>query len=79
MAKIFCKKLGIEAEQLPRTPYPGSIGVRIYENICQEAWQMWLNQQTILINEYRLSPIEPEHRQMLEQEMLKFLFGEINA
>jgi Fe-S cluster biosynthesis and repair protein YggX len=30
----------------------------------------------MLINEYRLSPLEAKSRQFLEQEMEKFFFGE---
>ena len=37
---------------------------------------MWLKHQTILINEHRLSPIDPESRKFLETEMEKFFFGE---
>jgi Fe-S cluster biosynthesis and repair protein YggX len=29
----------------------------------------------MLMNEYRLSPIEPKARKFLEQEMEKFFFG----
>ncbi len=72
---VQCVKLGKEAEGLERQPYPGELGKRIFENVSKEAWQMWLRQQTMLINEYRLSPINPKHRQMLEQEMEKFFFG----
>jgi len=68
--------LGKEAEGLPVPPYPGELGKRIYENVSKEAWQQWLGHQTMLINEYRLSPIDPKHRQFLEQEMEKFFFGE---
>jgi len=32
--------------------------------------------QVMLINEYRLTPIEPAHRKRLEFEMEKFFFGE---
>jgi Fe-S cluster biosynthesis and repair protein YggX len=35
-----------------------------------------MDHQTMLINEHRLSPINPEHRRFLETEMEKFLFGE---
>ena len=73
---VHCVKLDKEAEGLDRPPYPGDLGKRIYENISKEAWQMWMGQQTMLINEYRLSPINPEHRKMLEEQMEKFLFGE---
>ena len=73
---VHCKKLDKEVEGLKVPPYPGKLGQRIFENISQEAWQMWLNHQTMLINEYRLTPFEPKARKFLEEEMEKFLFGE---
>jgi Fe-S cluster biosynthesis and repair protein YggX len=68
--------LRTEAEGLDRPPYPGPIGVRIYESVSKIAWQRWLKHQTMLINEYRLTPIEPKARKFLEAEMQKFFFGE---
>ena len=68
--------LGEGAEGLDYAPYPGDLGQRIYENVSREAWQKWLAHQTILINEYRLTPIEPDARKFLETEMEKFFFGE---
>ena len=73
---VNCVKLGKEAEGLKAPPYPGDLGKRIYLNVSQEAWQMWLSHQTMLINEYRLTPVEPKARQFLEEEMDKFFFGE---
>jgi Fe-S cluster biosynthesis and repair protein YggX len=35
-----------------------------------------MGHQTMLINEYRLTPIDPKARQFLEEEMEKFFFGE---
>jgi Fe-S cluster biosynthesis and repair protein YggX len=64
-----------EAEGLDYAPYPGDLGQRIYDNVSKEAWQQWLAHQTMLINEYRLTPIEPEARQFLATEMEKFFFG----
>lgn len=72
---VNCVLLGAEAEGLDRPPYPGELGQRIYENVSKEGWQRWLGHQTMLINEYRLSPIEPRAREFLEQEMEKFFFG----
>ena len=71
---VQCAKLGKEAEGLDRPPYPGELGQRIYDNISKEAWQLWIKHQTILINENRLSPIDPKHRKFLEEQMEKFLF-----
>jgi Fe-S cluster biosynthesis and repair protein YggX len=76
---VNCVKLGYEAEGLDRPPYPGKLGERIYFNVSKEAWQMWMKQQTMLINEYRLSPVDPQARRMLEGEMEKFFFGEGSA
>jgi Fe-S cluster biosynthesis and repair protein YggX len=73
---VQCVKLNKEAEGLQRPPYPGELGKRIYENVSQEAWRMWLAHQTMLINEYRLTPIEPKARKLLEEEMEKFFFGD---
>ena len=73
---VNCVKLGKEAEGLDRPTYPGDLGKRIFENVSKQAWQQWLQQQTMLINEYRLSPIEPKAREFLEQQMEKFFFGE---
>lgn len=72
--KIHCIALGKEADGLPFQPYPGELGKRIFENVSQEAWQKWMAHQTMLINEMRLSPINPEHRKYLEGEMEKFFF-----
>lgn len=72
---VNCIKLGKEAEGLDRPPYPGELGQRIFENVSKQAWQAWLQHQTMLINEYRLTPIEPKARQFLEQEMEKFFFA----
>lgn len=76
---VQCVRLGREAEGLDRPPYPGEMGQRLYENVSKEAWQEWLQHQTMLINENRLSPVDPKHRQFLEKEMEKFFFGEGSA
>ena len=76
---VKCILLKEEAEGLDFAPYPGALGQRIYENVSKQAWQRWVNHQTMLINEYRLTPIEPEARKFLETEMEKFFFGEGSA
>ena len=76
---VNCVKLGMEAEGLDRPTYPGELGKRIYENVSKEAWQQWLRHQTMLINEYRLTPIDPKDRKFLEEQMDRFFFGEGSA
>lgn len=72
---VQCVKLQREAEGLDWQPYPGELGERIYGSISKEAWQMWVGHQTMLLNEYRLTPVDPKARKFLEEEMEKFLFG----
>ncbi|MCK4866255.1 MAG: oxidative damage protection protein [Gammaproteobacteria bacterium] len=76
---VNCIVLKKEAEGLDKSPYPGELGQRILENASKEAWGMWMKQQTMLMNENKLSPIDPKHRQFLLDEMEKFFFGEGSA
>jgi Fe-S cluster biosynthesis and repair protein YggX len=73
---VQCVLLKKEAPGLDKPPYPGELGKRIFEHASKEAWQQWVRHQVMLINEYRLTPIEPAHRKRLEFEMEKFFFGE---
>lgn len=73
---VQCLKLGKEAPGLTRPTYPGDLGKRIYLNISEEAWKGWVSHQTMLINEYRLTPVDPKARKFLEEEMEKFLFSD---
>jgi Fe-S cluster biosynthesis and repair protein YggX len=73
--KVHCVLLKREAEGLDYLPYPGELGKRIYDNVSKEAWTQWVAHQTMLINENRLTPIEPKARAFLVAEMEKFLFG----
>jgi Fe-S cluster biosynthesis and repair protein YggX len=72
---VQCVLLKRELAGLDRPPYPGELGKRIYEGVSKEGWGRWLQHQTMLINEYRLTPIEPKARKFLETEMEKFFFG----
>ena len=72
---VQCAHLKRPGTALKRPPLPGELGQRIQEQISSEAWQKWMAYQTMLINEKRLSPINPEHRKYLEQQCEAFLFG----
>lgn len=73
---VHCIKLGREAEGLDRPTYPGELGRRIFEQVSKSAWQDWLRHQTMLINENRLSPMDPKARRFLEEQMERYFFGE---
>ena len=72
---VFCQREQRETEGLDFVPWPGEMGRRVFAGIGKQAWAAWLAHQTMLINENRLSPMNPEHRKMLQGEMEKFLFA----
>ena len=76
---VQCAKLGKEAEGLDRLTYPGELGKKIYLNISRQAWEEWVRRQTMLINENRLSVVDPKARKFLEEQMEAFLFGDGGA
>ncbi|MCK5725792.1 MAG: oxidative damage protection protein [Thiotrichaceae bacterium] len=73
---VQCVKMGKELEGLDRLTYPGDLGKKVFESVSKQGWAEWVKQQTILMNEYRLTPVNPEHRKFLEEEMDKFFFGD---
>ncbi len=51
------------------------VGRRIYESVSEQAWKMWLRHSTMIINEYRLNPAEPQAQTLLREQMEQFFFG----
>jgi len=72
---VNCLKLGIATEGLAKPPFPGEQGQRIFENISAQAWEEWLKLQTMLINEYKLTPFQAKDKAFISTEREKFLFG----
>lgn len=77
--QVFCSKLKQEAEGLDQPPFPGLLGEKVFNQVSKQAWKMWLAHQTMLINEYRLSLIDPKAREFLINEMENYFFGEGSA
>lgn len=71
---VQCARLNREAEGLDAPPYPGELGIRIWENISKEAWAQWVETQTRLVNENRLNLADARARKYLTQQMQSFLF-----
>ena len=78
MTTLFCIKLNKELETLDRAPYPGELGKKILENVSREAWQMWLDHQTMLINENNLNLFEASSQSYLKEQMEKYFFDTDN-
>lgn len=71
---VFCQYLKKEAPGLDFQFYPGDIGKKVFENISKEAWALWQTKQVMLINEKKLNMMNVEHRKLLEEQMIAFLF-----
>ena len=72
---VHCVKLGRELPGLEKPPMAGELGQRIYDNISQQAWDMWQDQSRLIINHYGLNLADPDSRQVLREQMIEFLFG----
>ena len=75
MTILHCIKLGKDLEGLERAPYPGELGKKILENVSKDAWQMWLEHQTLLINENNLNLFEASSQSYLKEQMEKYFFA----
>ncbi|MDF1822751.1 MAG: oxidative damage protection protein [Alcanivoracaceae bacterium] len=70
---VFCRKYEKELEGLERPPFPGPRGEDIYENVSRDAWQAWLKEQTMLINEKHLNVMDPQAKEYLDTQRDRFL------
>lgn len=74
MATITCTRCGLTGEQQPFRPFQNDIGLRAFEQICQDCWAQWLKTQQQLINHYSLQVREPKAKEFLFAQMEEFLF-----
>ena len=75
MTTLYCIKLNKELEGLEKAPYPGELGKKILSSVSKEAWQMWLDHQTMLINENNLNLFEESSQKYLKDQMEKYFFS----
>jgi Fe-S cluster biosynthesis and repair protein YggX len=73
---VKCVKLGKELPGMKWKPFNDELGQRLYDNVSQEAWSMWLEHSKMLINEYRLDLMSARAQQILREQMEQFFFGE---
>ncbi len=73
---VKCAKLGQELPGVSYKPFDNELGQRIYDNVSQEAWRMWIEYSKMIVNEYRLDLTAPSHQEILLKEAERFFFGE---
>jgi len=73
---VYCVKFGKEMPGLDRPPWKGDLGKRIYENVSKDAWKLWIEHSKMIMNEYRLNPLDPQAQKIMEEQLEQFFFGE---
>jgi Fe-S cluster biosynthesis and repair protein YggX len=73
---VKCVKLGRELPGLDRAPWKGELGQRIYENVSKEAWRTWVEHSKMLMNEFRLNPLDPNSQKIIAEQMEMYFFGD---
>ena len=71
-----CTRCNRSGPALEKPPFPNAIGQRIQAGICQPCWKEWLQKQNQLMNHFGLNTMDPDHRQMLLDNLKGFLFNE---
>lgn len=75
--KVMCVKFGREMPGLDEVPFEGHpLGQRIFENVSQEAWNLWKEHMKMIMNEYRLNLGTQEAQEFLLKQMEEYFFGE---
>jgi Fe-S cluster biosynthesis and repair protein YggX len=73
---VMCVKFGRELPGLDRIPWKGEIGKRVFDNVSKDAWKLWIEHSKMIMNEYRLNPLDPNSQKIMEEQLEQFFFGE---
>ena len=73
---VQCVKLQRELPGLDEPPWPGALGRRIFEQVSADAWKLWEERMTMILNEYRLMPRQKEAQDLVAKHMEDFFFSE---
>lgn len=73
MSNIKCLRCGNEGAQPDFVPYSGPLKEAIITQVCGDCWEAWKKMSVMVVNEFKLTPFLPEHREILEQHLRDFL------
>ncbi|HEX2732829.1 MAG TPA: oxidative damage protection protein [Polyangiaceae bacterium] len=76
---VHCIKLNQELPGLPKPPFKGDLGQRVFDKVSEQAWRQWLEHSKMLINEYRLDLVSEHGQRIWMTELEKYFFGEGSA
>jgi len=72
---VHCVKFGKDLPGLDRVPWRGELGKRVYESVSKDAWKLWIEHSKMVMNEYRLNPLDANSQKIMEEQMEQFFFG----
>lgn len=73
---VKCAKLQRDLPAVPYKPFQNELGQRIFDEISEEGWKMWLEHSKMVVNEYRLDLTSPEAHKILMEQCEQFFFGD---
>lgn len=73
---VKCAKLHEELPAMVYKPFSDALGQRIYDQISQQGWALWVEHSKKLVNEYRLDLTNKDAHAKLKEQCEAFLFGE---
>ncbi len=76
---VKCKKLGETLPAMLFKPFNDELGARIYEQISQQAWTLWIEHSKKIVNEMRLDLTQKKTHEMLKEQCDQFLFGDAGS
>ena len=73
---VTCAKLGQELPGVVYKPFNNELGQRIYDNVSQQAWMLWVEFSKKIVNEYRLDLTSQNGQAILLEQAEQFFFGD---
>ena len=72
---LTCIRCGKPGDPPPahRVPFSGAVKDRVLGSVCADCWKEWEGMEVKVINEYRLSFLDPQHREMIQKACLDYL------
>lgn len=68
-----CARCRKPSGQLPKPPFKGELGQKVFDNVCATCWGEWITTGTKVINELGLVLASPQGQQAYDQYMVEFL------
>ena len=73
---VHCVKFDKDMPGLDRVPWKGELGKRVYENVSQEAWKMWIEHSKDANERIPTEPARSCVPKIMEEQMEEYFFGQ---